>query len=422
MQERLDAAQLQQILDVTRQLARPFELQDILGEIVDAARDVLRAERGSIFLFDADTDELYTVVATGMEGFRLPITKGIVGECARARQTILVPDAYADSRFNREVDKQTGFRTRCLLNVPLLGHDDSLVGVLQLLNKRGGCFEEGDARVAEALGAQCAVAIQRVQMTHQLIDRERMERELSLAQDLQMSLLPHSVPQINGYEVSGASVPAEETGGDTYDFVALDGHRLLVLLGDATGHGLAPALSVTQVRSMLRIASRLKASIDDMLTHINVQLVDDLPSNRFVTAFIGMVDTVEHRVDFHAAGQAPILHYHAADGRCEWFGASTVPLGLFKPPVQPGRRSLELAPGDILGLITDGLFERENEAGDDFGQAGVERILRDAAGMPIDHLRDLMVGESLAFGGDAPQADDITVVLIRRPVAEAGTS
>src|SRR5206468_8987196 len=117
-----------------------------------------------------------------------------------------------------------------------------------------------------------AVALQRVRMTEERIVKERMERELGLAREIQMGLLPRAMPALPGYDLAGASLPAEQTGGDTFDIVPAGEERLVVLLGDATGHGIAPALSVTQVRSMLRIAVRLGASLDDAFRHINDQL------------------------------------------------------------------------------------------------------------------------------------------------------
>ena len=127
----LEAVSLNQILDVTRKLAAPFDLDTMLTEVVDAARTILDADRGTVFLYDEDRNELYIKVATGLETIRIPADMGIVGECAQTRRLINVPDCYADERFNRAIDRQTGYRTRCMLTIPLIGYEDSLIGVLQ---------------------------------------------------------------------------------------------------------------------------------------------------------------------------------------------------------------------------------------------------------------------------------------------------
>ena len=410
----LDREVLERILEVTRELARPLDLQTMLERVIDEGRTVLRADRGTVFLYDSETDELFSTVATGTDTFRIPADRGIVGECARTRRVVNVPDCYADPRFNRDVDRKTGYRTRCLLTVPLVGYDDSLVGVLQVLNKSGGVFTGEDEHIATALGAQCAVALQRARMLEDLVTKEKMERELAVARDIQMRVLPKEVPDLPGYDVAGWSRPADETGGDTFDIIGVAENRLILLLGDATGHGIGPALSVTQVRSMLRVCVRLGAGLDDAFRHINDQLSDDLASNRFVTAFLGVLDSSTHRIEYHAGGQGPLLQFHGATGECEWLKASTVPMGLMAglPVVQPP--PLELAPGDIVGLMTDGIYEYENPSEEQFGESRVEEIVREYQGEPMSRLVERIVASVEEFAEGAPQNDDMTILLARR--------
>ena len=410
----LDREVLERILEVTRELARPLDLQTMLERVIDEGRTVLRAERGTVFLYDSETDELFSTVATGTDTFRIPADRGIVGECARTRRVVNVPDCYADPRFNRDVDRKTGYKTRCLLTVPLVGYDDSLVGVLQVLNKSDGVFTGEDEHIATALGAQCAVALQRARMLEDLVTKEKMERELAVARDIQMRVLPKEVPDLPGYDVAGWSRPADETGGDTFDIIGVAENRLILLLGDATGHGIGPALSVTQVRSMLRVCVRLGAGLDDAFRHINDQLSDDLASNRFVTAFLGVLDSSAHRVEYHAGGQGPLLHFHGAGGECEWLKASTVPMGLMAglPLVQPP--PLDLAPGDIVGLMTDGIYEYENPSEEQFGESRVEEIVRQYQGEPMSRLVERIVASVEEFAEGAPQNDDMTILLARR--------
>jgi phosphoserine phosphatase len=402
------------ILEVTRDLARPLDLNTMLSHVIDAARDVLGAERGTVFLYDARTNELYSTVATGVAALRFPAGRGLVGECAESRRLINVPDCYADPRFNREADRSTGYHTRCLLTVPLLGFDNSLVGVMQVLNKIDGVFSEEDERMATALAAQCAVAIKRTQMLAELLENEKLKRELTVARDIQMRVIPNAVPKLVGYDIAGWCRPANEAGGDIFDVIAVDGNRLMLLLGDATGHGVGPALSVTQVRAMLRMAVRLGADLDDAFHHINDQLADDLPDNRFVTAFMGVLDTQNHRVIYHSGGQGPLLHFHAATGRCEWRGSSTPPMGLVPGLVREAPRTNDLAPGDILGLITDGIFEYQNPRREQFGEDRVSELMLKYQHEPMTRLLEKIVQEVERFAELAPQGDDMTMLLVRR--------
>jgi phosphoserine phosphatase len=410
----LEAHALNQILEVTRKLAAPFDLDTMLSEVVDAARTILDADRGTVFLYDAENDELVVKVATELGTIRIPADKGIVGESAQKRVLINVPDCYADERFNRAIDKQTGYRTRCMLTLPLVGYEDSLIGVLQILNKNNGTFDEQDEYVATALAAQAAVVLHRVKMTEALIVSEKLDREITVARDVQMGTLPKKMPAVTGYDIAGTFTPTDQTGGDLYDFIPVTDEQVFLLMGDATGHGIGPALSATQVRAMLRVALRLGANLVDAFTHINNQLVEDLPDDRFVTAFFGLLDAATHKVQFHSGGQGPIMQFHAADGRYDWYEPSTFPLGYMNQTDLTDAKVIEMAPGDILGLISDGIYEYENPEGIQFGQAGLASIVDANRDRSMDELVQMIMQAAYDHGGPVPQADDITIVLIRR--------
>jgi phosphoserine phosphatase len=405
---------LRQVLEVTRKLAAPFDLDTMLSEVITASLSILDAERGTVFLYDEATDELVVKVATELGTIRIPADKGVVGESARTRKLINVPDCYADPRFNREIDRQTGYRSRCMLTIPLIGYEESLVGVLQILNKNQGTFDEQDEFVASALAAQAAVVLHRVKMTETMIATEKLDREITVARDVQMGTLPKVMPTMAGYDVAGTFAPTDQTGGDLFDFVQLSDTKLFLLMGDATGHGIGPALSATQVRAMLRVALRLGATLDYAFVHVNDQLVEDLPDDRFVTAFFGMLDASDQSVRFHSGGQGPIMHYHAADNTYDWHEASTFPLGYMRQTHLGEAVSIAMEAGDILGLISDGIYEYENESGAHFGQQGIARIIAEHPNAAAGELVQWIMQAARRHGGSVPQADDITIVLVRR--------
>ncbi len=410
---RLSVPDMEAILAVTSKLAAPFDLKTMLSEVVSAAKQVLRADRGTVWLYDAATDELVIEIATGFAPIRIPTSVGLAGACARERRIINVPDCYADQRFNPEVDKRSGYRTRCLLTLPLVDHKDVLVGVMQVLNKVDGVFDENDEALATVLAAQCAVALQRVRMTEDLIEGEKMRQELETARVVQMSTLPASMPLLAGYDMYGTFKPAELTGGDTFDLSILD-QGLLAVLADATGHGIAPALSVTQMHAMLRMAFRLGADLETAFMQVNNQLADILPDDRFVTAFIGLLDPSTHQLRFHSGGQGPILHFRAASGTCASHKPTSFPLGAMRLPSLPAAMTLDMRPGDILLLLSDGIYEYRNAHNEDFGQERVEAIVRDHHRKPTAELASVLLESVRRFAEGARQEDDITVVLVKR--------
>ena len=406
--------ELRWILEITRRLAAPLDLDSMLREVVDVARGVLDADVGVVWLYDHERGELALPRAGRDDTIRITTEQGIAGECLRRRAVINVPDCYADPRFDREVDRQAGYHSRCMLALPLVGADESAVGVLQIVNRREGVFNASDETVALLLADQCAVALQRVRMTEQLVSAGKLRREIAVARDIQMATLPKAPPPVPGYDVAGFFMPADETGGDTYDFIPLGGGRYAILMGDATGHGIGPALMATHVRAMLRVAMRLGADIDDAFRHMNEQLADDLPPDRYVTVFLGLLDANTHSVRYHSGGQGPLLHYRAALGICELHPPTTCPLGAVRQPVAQPASVFELAPGDILALASDGVYEYQDRANREFGADAVAALIRAHHDGPMSELIGLLLNALSEFGGGAEQADDLSVALIRR--------
>lgn len=250
----------------------------------------------------------------------------------------------------------------------------------------------------------------------------KIERDLALARKIQMDLLPKFVPPCPGYDLATFSHPAEETGGDIYDLVglALDDDRpghaasVVLFLADATGHGVGPALCVTQVRAMLRIGVRLRTGLADLIAQVNRQLCQDYGAERFVTAFLGLLDPSGHSVEYHSAGQAPLLHFRARDKECRWIGCSTIPLGIDEEPDGLGAQRIEMAPGDLFVLLTDGFYEFQNAAGDMFGEDRVGKYMIAHHCEPAKEILGGLVETIQNFGNGSAQVDDMTALIIKR--------
>ncbi|MCK4671768.1 MAG: SpoIIE family protein phosphatase [Candidatus Aegiribacteria sp.] len=404
------------ILDVTRQLSSPVELDEMLVEVVDVARSVLEADRGTVFLFDEQTDELYAEVGTGldMQEIRFSVDKGIAGLCARTGRIINVSDVYSHDHFNPDIDKQSGYLTGCLLNIPLIGLNNTLVGVMQLVNKIGGHFGKNDERIAEVLASQCAVALQRARLLREYIVKQKLEHDLILARIIQRSLLPEEMPNIPGYDLAGWNEPADQTGGDIFDALSLDGSRVLLLLADVCGHGIGSALSVTQFRAMIRISLRLQCDLHDLHEHANNQLVEDLAGDHFITSFIGILNTEDHRINYHACGQGPLLHFHSDTGEVDQLPASTIPIGIMPSIPLKEPDPIEMAPGDIFALISDGVFEQPDSSNRQFGVESVIRVILENRDQPMIELVNYLREGVLNHAGKQSQDDDMTIVLVKR--------
>ncbi len=425
-----------QMLMVMERMAASSDLGEVLGVIIDSLRDCLNADRASVFQYDKARHELFAEKAHGVDNsLRFSADAGLAGEAVRSQRIVLVPDCYADARFNREIDRRTGYRTRCMLSIPLISFDGDLEGVAQVLNKGGReplgpdgqphpAFDATDEAIARGIASQAAVAIRRARLLEAERLKNKMQQDLRVARAVQQSTLPPELPKVSGYHIAGMNQQADETGGDTYDVMAIDRPgtpaQLLVVMADATGHGIGPALSVTQVHSMLRMGMRLGAPLEDIVSNINAQLAASLPPGLFVTAFVGLLDTGAGTMRYVAAGQAPVLVYRA-DGTVEERDASAPPLAVDLNLDPDAVQELSLRPGDAFVLLSDGFYELRNPARALWGMAGVNgairRGLETARDPSVDGaeaiLRSLTEGAA-AWAQGCPADDDQTAVIVRR--------
>jgi phosphoserine phosphatase len=405
---------LQSVLEVSRELAATSELTPLLQKVELAARSVLDCERATVFLYDREHNELYSRMATGVDEIRFNADLGIAGEVVRSGKLDKVPDAYADPRFNPEIDRQTGFKTRNMITVPLRGFDDSIVGVLQVLNKASGAFESWDDELASTFGAQVGIAVQRQMLLEEYAEKQRIQADLMIARNIQQGLLPTKAPEVSGYDIAGWNKPADETGGDCFDFVELDNGMLALTVADATGHGIGPALMAAECRALFRATVCLSQDLSEVSTRINDLLCEDLLDDRFVTAFIGILSPEAHRLSYLSAGHGPLIKYIRKTDEIIELAANAVPLGImpkmeFDPPDE-----FDMQPGDMMILVTDGFFEWANEGGEQFGIERMCDLLRQHRDCTCEEIIHALHEAVVAFSEGTIQSDDLTAVIVKR--------
>lgn len=404
---------LVKILEIMYRLAAPEALPELLREIIEVGKVAIVAEAGVLWLYDRPSGDLVMVIPSTDNPKRIKPEQVLAGQCATDLKITNIGECRDDKRFIAAPIHVEEFETRSLLNVPIGGQDDQLLGVMQWLGAHPGQFDQHDLWIAPVIASEAAIAIQHSEMTSDLLTSAILSQEVAVAREIQLSTLPKSMPKIDGYDVHGHFLPTDHTGGDLYDLVMLD-ERLFILLGDATGHGFGPALSATQMQAMLRVAFRLGADLDAAYTEVNNQLNEDLPDDRFITAFMGFLDPATHEIEFHSGGQGPILCYRAASNECEWHKPTNFPVGIMELDGTAKAQKLTLEPGDVLAIISDGIYEFATAAGAEFGEEGVARVMRQCHTLPMAELSQRLVDAAFEFGGDVAQADDITLVLVRR--------
>jgi len=219
---------------------------------------------------------------------------------------------------------------------------------------------------------------------------------------------------MTGYDLAGWSQPADETGGDYYDWQPLANGNVAITLADVTGHGIGPALVTAVCRAYARASFPAEADVGKVLDRINQLLCEDLQAERFVTFVVALVDPAEHTIRLLSAGHGPLFYYEAAADKVHQYNAHDIPMGL-SPDIAHGPPSeFHPAPGDMLALITDGFFEWANPNGEQYGSDRLAEAIRASKGLSAAKMIEHLVADVLRFSAGAKQLDDLTAVVLKR--------
>lgn len=409
----ISAQQARLVLEVTRMLAVTTDLDPLLQRIAEAACTLLGCERSSIFLHDPAANQLCTRVALQSAEIRLPTTAGIVGATFTANQVLHVPKPYDDPRFNSEFDKKTGFVTRNILAAPMASIDHKPLGVMQAINKKAGAFDSSDFALIQMLADQAGVALQRYHLQQTAVRAEAMKHEMNLARKVQDAMLPREMPAIEGLEAMGWTRPASVTGGDCFDLWPTPDGRLAVFLADASGHGLAPTLVVSQVRTLIRAFADIDSDPRSLIARANKRLAQDLEADRFVTAFLAFIST-DGEMHWCSAGHGPILLRCGHDRHVEELQPPELPLGVMPELTGEEMPPLRIEPGGALTVISDGIFEAMNAAGEQFDMARVIATLDATKACAPAQILSTLTDAATAWTGSDEPVDDQTIVVVRR--------
>jgi len=240
-----------------------------------------------------------------------------------------------------------------------------------------------------------------------------VERDLEVARRIQSGLLPAKPPMFTGFDIAGMNEPAEETGGDYYDWQELPNGRLLVVMADVTGHGIGPALVMAICRAYARASAPLDTNPASLMARLNDLLHADVSEGRFVTLAMAMLDP-SGAVELVSAGHGPSLLFRAANRTVEQFGGDGLPLAVVAQENYGPSRHFAMQRDDVFVMLTDGVFEWKNQAGHQFGTHRLSDVLAQAASQTASQIVDHLHRVVLEFADGVKQNDDVTIVVIKR--------
>lgn len=405
------------LVEVSALINAITDFSELLTEIMEVARRVMRAEGSALILLNERTQELEVVVARSPNGEvvvahqPVPRKQSIAGWVFEHGEGVLIPDAYADARFYPAVDLKTGVRTRSMLCVPLR-RDGQPIGVLQVLNPTAegrGVFDETDLEAFAAYANLAATAIDKLRHLEEQRRRKSFEQEMAIATEIQKSFLPLALPERSDLLFAAHYRPALDIGGDFYDIFEIDPDEIYFVIGDVAGKGIPAALLMAQALSALRLIISHGVAPADAMRRWNEMLCRHSLRGLFVTATLGRITPSRRAAEVVSAGHCPPWILRGGEV-IEVDLKSSAPLGIL-PDTEYHTSFLDLAVTDWLVLYTDGLTESHREGQTDFlGGEGARAMLKKEFANPPEIVASLSDGEAAYRGGSAPQ-DDLTLLV-----------
>lgn len=413
---------LKRCFELGELITASLDLDVVLERIMTTTRQALEAETCSLLLTESPDGEgrLVFTVAQGPvshllpKGRMLPRGQGLAGWVLEHGQALLVPDVYADPRFNPGVDRRTGYRTRTMLCAPL-AVKGRIIGVAQLINRLDATpFTPEDLEFFSLLCVQAAIAIDNARLHQAMLEKQRMEFDMELAASIQRGFLPKTPPPMPGLETAAVNIPCDSTGGDYYDYIPLSNDRVLIAVGDVSGHGIPAALLMASVRAYLRARALHEETLDALARDVNTLLCQDTgDTGNFMTLFLLLLHPPTRTLRFLRAGHDPAVIVDAESKRTLRLSPPGIPLGIESGQRFPQDGPVSLEPGQILYLGTDGIWETFDPQGAMYGRKRLEEVVAANVTRSATEIVDAVLADVASFRQGTRQEDDVTLLVIK---------
>ena len=396
--------------EISRELTAILDLDRLFQRIGELLHRLIDYQMFSILLLDASGTRLQHRFSLRFNEkvqikSEIELGKGLVGYAAQHRQPVLVPDVAKDPRYI-----QLNPETRSELVVPLL-YKESVIGVLDLEHTRRGYFREAHVRALITLAAQIAIAIENARLYERIARQERrMEHELAMARQVQLSLLPQTRPELEHAEIAARFVPAHTIGGDLYDFLEYSLGRQGIALGDVSGKGAPAALYAALASGIMRSTSGAEPSPAEMLAAVNASLNERRLEAHYLSLLYAVWDD-DHRVMEIANSGLP-RPIHCRDGKAEHIDAVGLPLGLFED-AEYNETTVRAAPGDVFVFCSDGISDTGNRAGQSFGDERVDQVVAGHCRASAEEIVQAIFDAVTSHSEGVAHFDDETVVVVK---------
>jgi phosphoserine phosphatase RsbU/P len=399
--------------ELSEMLATKLSMNDLGRGIVEKLAHLMQVKRAGVFFFRDETvcccREAYGVQTRTWEQF-----------CAKDEQSLVKAIAQFEGEFSVDYlpePLKTEFRALEFRYILPIRSKDQLIGAVVLGEKLSeATFSQEDLEFLSAAAKQASVSIENAFLYEELAEQERMKHELEIARRIQMASLPQRTPQVPGLEIAGQSVPAQEVGGDFFDYLNGTGEGVTIVVGDVSGKGTSAALYMSKVQGILRSLHGFTRSPAELFVRTNLLLRGDIEKSSFVTALGTLFNPVLRTVSIARAGHLPLYWYRPDGDTIERIATRGLGLGLDDGSVfaaELEEKTLSYHMGDVLLFVTDGITEARNAEGEEFGEERLVHALRCTKNLSASEIRSRLLDEVKDFAGSTPQHDDQTVVVVK---------
>jgi serine phosphatase RsbU (regulator of sigma subunit) len=407
------AKRLQTLNEVHQALAGSAALDELLDLILDRAFEELNPEEGAIFLKE-ESEEYLCAASRSARGpdHRCLYSRNLIREVAEKGLAALVLDAEVDDRFNQAASiLNAGMRS--LVAAPLMDSDGALGMMVLGSSFTVRQFTEEDMELLVSLASVAAMRIRNVRLTEEAVERKRLDREVQLAREIQMALLPDTLPEVKGYSLHGGNLPSRGVSGDLFKVMTRgDERECVVFLADVSGKGIAASLLTASLEALIAGPIEQGVSPEDACRLVSRLLFERTTPEKYATGIMAVLESDSGSICYAGAGHNPGLLVRE-DGDSEWLDSTGAPLGIL-PVCEYTAREVQLEAGDTVILYTDGITEAENPDEMEYGDERLERVCVQNRHLPLAELAAALEEDLESFADGVPFADDRTVVMIRR--------
>jgi sigma-B regulation protein RsbU (phosphoserine phosphatase) len=406
-----EAMERQLLYEVGKKLSSTLNIDEVLKLILDSLQKVVGFDGGAVFLINEEKNEVSTVYSEGYDNaneeyIKLKIGQGLVGWVAKTGEAVIVPDVSKDARY---VSARADTKSEIVSPIKI---DGRIIGVLNLESNRPSAFNKKSLELITAFASHGAITIERAKLHRNMLENQRLQEQLDIARQIQVTFLPKENPRIPGYDIAGVNIPSGEVGGDYFDFIKIIDHHTGIAIADVAGKGIPASLIMASFRASLIAEIRNNYAIRVICKKVNSLIYESVERGNYVTAVYGVLDSKNDIFTFSNCGHNhPIML--KAGGRVEFLKEGGLALGIVQD-TDYEERPIFLQSGEMILFYTDGVTEAKNKKGEDFGVERLIALIRKSRMLSAPALLQKIYDEVKSFAAETHIFDDLTMVAIKK--------